>query len=250
MVERALLLGWGNSTPSQLATYVRLYGTLGVKARAVIPDTRAGLVDPRAYARALAPTADELVNEGAHQPLLVHLFSDNGFIGWAALLGALDASVEGRRVKDAIRGVIFDSSPGLWNVRGKLDFARRFALGMTPWLSRALRLGTRERVPVLTPALAAAFVAYQVAFPRSVKTMLSAGDRVRRLQPRCPHLFLYGEEDALVPPSDVRAWIAEQRGAGIEAADVPFPRARHVALFPADPRRYREAIRGFVERIS
>lgn len=249
MVERALLIGWGNSTASQLATYVRLYGAFGVEARAVIPDTRAGLSDPHAFGRALAPVAKELVSEGADRSLVVHLFSDNGFIGWAALLGALDETEGGARVKSAIRGVVYDSSPGLWNVRGKLDFARRFALGMTPALARRLRLGARERMPIVTPVLGAVFVAYQIAFPRSVKKMLSATERVRRLQPRCPHLFLYGEEDVLVPPSDVRAWIAEQRAAGIDVEEVPFARAKHVALFPNDPRRYRETVSGFLDRV-
>ncbi len=250
MVERALLLGWGNSTPTQLATYVRLYASFGVEARAVIPDTRSGLSDPHAFTRSLEPVAGELVRDGPDRPLVVHLFSDNGFVGWAALLGALEGAPAGARVKKAIRGVVFDSSPGLWNVRGKRDFARRFALGMTPWLSRALRLGPRERLPILTPLLGAAFVGYQLAFPRAVKTMLSAADRVRRLQPRCPHLFLYGEEDALVPPSDVRAWIAEQRAAGIDVEEIAFAHGKHVALFPSDPQRYRDALKVFLERVS
>lgn len=249
MAERALLLGWGNSTPTQLATYVRLYASLGVAARAVIPDTRAGLGDPRAFARALEPVARELVREGSDRALVVHLFSDNGFVGWAALLGVLDSIEGGEGVKAAIAGVIYDSSPGLWNVRGKIDFARRFALGMTPALARALGLGPRERLPVLTPLLGAVFIGYQLVFPRAVKTMLEAADRVRRLQPRCPHLFLYGGRDVLVPPADVRAWIAEQRAAGLDVEDVPFERARHVALFPDDPRRYRETLARFLERI-
>jgi pimeloyl-ACP methyl ester carboxylesterase len=249
MAERALLLGWGNSTPTQLATYARLYAALGLAARTVIPDTRAGLGDPRAFSRALEPVANDLVKSDTDRGLVVHLFSDNGFIGWAALLDALERLDQGDRVKAAIRGVVYDSSPGLWNVRGKIDFARRFALGMTPALSRALRLGPRERLPVLTPLLGVAFVGYQLLFPRAVGRMMSAAERVRRLQPRCPHLFMYGEQDALVPPHDVRAWITEERAAGIDVEEIAFTTARHVALFPNDPRRYRDELRRFLDRI-
>lgn len=250
MPDRVLLVGWGNSTPAQLTAYERLYAPLGLTPRSVIPDTKSGLVDPTAYQRALAPVADALVAEGPDRPLLVHLFSDNGFIGWAALLEALVATADGARVKAAIRGVIYDSSPGLWNVRGRLDFARRFALGMTPALSRRLGFGARERIPVVTTALGVAFLGYQVAFPRAVAAMRSAGVRVARLQPSCPHLFVYGGRDVLVPRDDVRAWIARERAAGIDVDEVEIPNGRHVALYPSEPRVYRDALKAFVAKLT
>jgi pimeloyl-ACP methyl ester carboxylesterase len=249
MPDRVLLVGWGNSTASQLTAYERIYAALGVVPRSVIPDARSGLADPTAYLRALGPIAVELVEGGADRPLLVHLFSDNGFVGWAALLETLGASPDGARVKAAIRGVVYDSSPGLWNVRGPFDFARRIALGMTPALSRRAGLGARERLPVVTTLLGVAFLGYQLAFPRAVTAMRSAGDRVARLQPSCPHLFLYGGKDVLVPPEDVRAWIARARSAGIDVEAIEIPRGRHVALYPSEPRIYRDALSAFVAKI-
>ena len=235
--------------PSQLVVYERLYKILGLDPSCVIPDTLEGLGRPDAYAHALAPLAAELAAEAGARPLLVHLFSDNGFMGWAALLEALDATENGRLARAAIRGVILDSSPGLWAVRGPFDFARRFALGMTPAVSRMARLGARERLPVVTALLGFGFLGYQLVFRGSVRAMLSAGKRVEAKQPTCPQLFLFGEQDVLVPPRDVRAWIARQRAAGIDAEEHAFPTARHVALFPKDPRRYREAVAAFVERV-
>jgi len=246
---RALLLGWGNALPSQLVVYERLYKILGLEPSSVIPDTLKGLGDPGAYRSSMAPLAAQLAAEGGARPLVVHLFSDNGFIGWAALLEALAATEDGRRARSAIRGVIFDSSPGLWAVRGPIDFARRFALGMTPAVSRMAKMGARERLPVVTSLLAFGFLGYQLVFRGAVRTMLSSGKRVEATQPRCPHLFLFGEEDVLVPPRDVRAWIARQRAAGIDTEEHAFATARHVALFPKDPRRYRAAITAFVERV-
>src|SRR4051812_40547100 len=136
---RVVLLGWGNATRSQLSVYERLYRLLGLEPSTVIPNTLEGLGRPDAYARSLAPLARELAAEAGARPIVVHLFSDNGFVGWAALLDALDATEDGRRARDAMRGVISDSSPGLWAVTGPLDFARRFSLGMTPAVSRLVK---------------------------------------------------------------------------------------------------------------
>ena len=243
---RAVLLGWGNSTPSQLVVYERLYKALGLDPSSVIPNTLEGLKRSDAYSRSLAPLAAELAAEAGTRPIIVHLFSDNGFIGWAALLDALSTTEGGRQARAAMRGVILDSCPGLWAIRGRIDFARRFALGMTPVISRIAKLGHRERLPFLTPLLAVGFVGYQALFRRSVRVMLSASGRVEANQPRCRHLVMYGEQDILVPPRDVRAWIARQRDAGLDVEEHAFADARHVALYPKDPRRYRTTIRTFV----
>lgn len=246
---RAVLLGWGNSTPSQLMAYERLYRLFGLTASSIIPNTLHGLARSKAYARTLAPLAAELAAEGGARPIIVQLFSDNGFIGWAALLDALAATDGGRRARAAMCGVVIDSAPGLWATRGTLDFARRFSLGMTPAISRLAKLGARERLPIVTPLLAAGFVGYQMVFRSSVKVLLSASDRVEANQPRCSHLFMYGEEDILVPPRDIRAWIARQRDAGIDVEEHAFANARHVALFPKDPRRYKATLGAFVTRV-
>lgn len=235
---RVILIGWGNATPGQLRAYEQIYATLRLDARSVIPETRTGLLDPTEYHRALSATARTI--DDSREPAIVHLFSDNGFIGWAALLDQVDA-------RDRIVGVISDSSPGLWNVRGRLDFARRFSRGMTPAVARALRLDARQKLPVVSPALVVAFLAYQALFPKGVRNLLGAASRVAARQPHCPHLYVYGGADSLVPPSDVRAWIELQRARGIPVESELFANAKHVALYPSDPRRYREAIARFVK---
>ncbi|MBS2014908.1 MAG: DUF829 domain-containing protein [Deltaproteobacteria bacterium] len=246
---RALLIGWGNATPSQLAAYEKLYGTLGLDASSIIPDTKRGLFDPSAFGRMVRPGAEALTaRPGART--VVHLFSDNGFIGWAALLDELSSTEQGRAARDAIRGVVMDSSPGLWAVRDRRDFARRFALGMTPAVARAAGLGARERIPVVTPLLGLGFLVYQALFRRSVKSLKGAAELVAREQPRCPHLCLLGEDDVLVPPRDIRAWNAKQRARGIDVEEHAFVGARHVALFPHDPRRYRGTLGTFLERVG
>ncbi len=246
---RALLLGWGNATPSQLVVYGKVYRAMGLEPSTIIPSTPRGITRADAYARELAPVAAELEAEAGARPILVQLFSDNGFIAWAALLDALDRTEGGRRARAAIRGVVLDSSPGLWAVRGPLDFARRFALGMTPAVAKRVGLGARERLPIVTPLLALGFMGYQAVFRGPVRVILSASKRVAAKQPRCPHLFLYGDQDLLVPPRDIRAWAQRQRDLGIDVEEHVFAGGRHVALFPKDPKRYRSLLTGFAARV-
>jgi pimeloyl-ACP methyl ester carboxylesterase len=249
MAGRVLLIGWGNARRSQLRPYEQMYAALGLEASAIIPSAAAGLLRPDAYAHSVEAAAAALTAEPEGGPTVVHLFSDNGFIAWSALLRALAGTAQGRRARDGICGVIYDSSPGLWAVRGPVDFAKRFALGMTPMVSQAAGLGARERLPVVTPLLAAGFLAYQAFFRGAVRSMLAASGHVTREQPHCRHLFLLGEADRLVPARDVRAWIERERGLGIETSELSFPEGRHVALYASDPNRYTGAVTAFVHSV-
>jgi dienelactone hydrolase len=228
--------------------YERLHAQLGLATSSVIPSTLAGLGGRDAYGRALGPLATELLEEGGARPVLVHAFSDNGCLGYAALLAALAASPRGPAVLASIRGVIFDSAPGLWAVRGRLDFARRFARAMAPAVSRLAGRGRGAKLPGLLPLLTAGFVGYQLLFPGQTRAMLEAQERIVTLQPPCPQLFLVGDGDTVVPPRDIRAWIERQRAAGLDVEEQAFPGARHVALFPSDPKRYRATLAAFVAR--
>ncbi len=244
---RSLLLGWGNATPSQLAAYERLHRDLGLIATCVLPSTAEGLLRPSAYGRAVEAVAESLLT-GEAEIDVVHLFSDNGFIAWAALLDRLAAGGDpGARARARIRGVIFDSSPGLWATTGKVDFARRFARAMTPLAARALGRDATAELPVVTRALEAAFIAYQLLHPGAVRRMTSAAPRLAAAQPIVPHLFLYARNDELVPTRDVEAFITLQRRRGVPVTARCFGRARHVALYPSDPKRYRREITAFTE---
>lgn len=245
----SLLLGWGNATASQLGAYERLHRALGLEPRSVLPSTAKGLLTPEAYEGAIAAVADDLA-AGRARVDLVHLFSDNGFIAWAALLERLARERDaGARAIGRIRGVVYDSAPGLWASTGKRDFARRFAGAMTPLVARALGREPTTRLPVVTPLLRGVFLGYQLVRPAAVRRMTGAAERVARSQPKVPHLFLYAREDELVSVRDVEAWVSRQRRAGIETTRRCFGRAQHVALYPADPRRYRRELEAFVEKV-
>lgn len=283
MVPFVVLIGWANARASQLAAYERLWRGIGADTVGVIPDVRRGLFDRDAYPRAMRPIAQTLIAavqdarptadvtrdpDRTTRPVLVHVFSDNGMVGWAALTRVLGRTAPGRAVRDAICGVVFDSCPGLWAVRGPLDFARRFATAMTPVVAR--RLGTSEaslpfleaelgrgpnartprRIALLHAGLTAGFVAYQPFFRGPVRVMKRAAHDADDHGPRCPRLFLYGQRDALVPAADIERWISRARRGGHDVTSVPFAEGRHVALYTTSPMLYRDSLNGFFARVT
>lgn len=235
---RSLLVGWGNSTPRQLAAYARLHRRVGFEPEAVIPVTTAGLVSQRLYDRTLEP-AREALSAGA---CMVHLFSDNGFLAWARLV-ATGAPLE------AVRAVVLDSSPGLWAARTRAEVARRFSVGMTPLAARLLRREPTSYIPGVTPALYGAFLAAQALRPRAPERFAAAADLVLARGPRCPHVFLFGDEDILVPEANVRAYAA-RAAAHVDVHLHLFRGAGHVSLYPADPPRYLRALEEAARMVS
>lgn len=247
---RSLVIGWGMSRPEQLAPYLALHRELGLEPTLHVPSVAEGLLRPRTYVRRLRRAIAPLLT-GPARPLYIHIFSDNGFIGLAQTLDELASSPEGRAALAELRGVVFDSSPGLHTVTTEGAFADRFAQGTTPFVARRLGLDARrERVFGVTPVLRALFLGYHRLFPAGVRRALSARSRVDEHDLRAPMLFMCGGADTLVQAAGVEAYAVSRRARGVSARVVVFEGARHVALLGADRARYAAELRSFVSSRS
>ncbi len=246
---RAVLLGWADSTPSQLRVFERLYESLGIESLSEIAPIGAGLLHPKGYSQTAETMARVLTADLEPHPTLVHIFSDNGFVLWGALLARLSSTEKGLQFLRTVRGIVFDSAPGLWAAKGTIGLARYLATGTTSIITS--RLGRNPIPPtrfLLTTALFGVFVGYRATFRRTVNALRTTVDQVRALQPHCPNLYLYGSADPIVLPRNVRAWVAGQRSRGIVCDMHEFEAARHVDLFSNDPERYRELLEAFASR--
>jgi hypothetical protein len=237
-----LLLGFGNSTMRQMEPYARIWRDLGMEAQIHIGSPIVALACPEMEAKRAHEAAHRLAFARRDRDVFVHAMSDNGFVAYALILEALLATPEGARTRDAIRGVVFDSTPGIHLGTSRARFAQRFAIGMTPAILRSMRRAPDEHHPILTPLLEAAFHGVYAARPEIGLRLARAYDRVVRWQPRAPQLYLYGDADVLVSKQAVEAHVAEQREAGFEVRAVCFAGARHVACYPSDPETYRSEI--------
>ncbi len=64
--------------------------------------------------------------------------------------------------------------------------------------------------------------------------------------PRCPQLYLYSERDALIPPSDVQAFMESQAQRGVHVESKCWADTQHCAHYQADPTGYTERVSTFI----
>lgn len=236
-----LLLGWGGSTPAHLESFVRAYAGLGFRSHVFICDGFRSLLQYDRVVAACEAEARQIQALVGDDEIIVHAFSDNGFIAFCHFLRAWRGDGEARRIIARIRGVVLDSSPGLWRVSAD-EFSRRFACALTQMVSR--RLGTpRSNVPIVTPALIRCFDLYQRGWASTVQRLRGAYDEIEADYPGCPHLFLYGADDPIVPSRDVEAFAAELAARRLTVRTHRFDTAVHVGSFWLAPQVYWDTVR-------
>jgi pimeloyl-ACP methyl ester carboxylesterase len=236
-----VLLGWGASTPAHLESFVRAYAGLGFHSHVFICDGFRSLVRYDQVAAACEAQARAIAALAGDDEIIVHAFSDNGFIGFCQLLRAWRGDSQAKRILARIRGVVLDSSPGLHRV-SPAEFSRRFACALTQVVSH--RLGVRRsHVPLLTPILIRCFDLYQRGWAATVQRLRGAYDEVEADYPACPHLFVYGADDPIVPRGDVEGFAAKLRERGVAVHLHRFDTAVHVGSFWLAPQVYWDEVR-------
>lgn len=248
----AVILGWGNATDRQLEPYRRLWRRLGAEPRTYVANPLLGTVSPASEIRKVRREASEIVRaSGAGaRDVFAHLLSDNGFITWGVVLEELGALPDGARTRDAVRGVVLDSTPGLHHGRRRAQFARRMAQGMAPGVLRLLGRDAHRELRFFRPALELVFSAIYTfrewRGQRPAVEIAELYERVLRWEPAAPQLYFYGERDRISPPRGVEEHIARERARGLRARGVLVPGAPHVGCYPTAPDVYETEIDGLV----
>lgn len=239
-----LLLGWGGCSERQLEPFAQMHRELGRETRAFICPMLRALLHFEGERRAFRAEAAWLAAAAAKRPVIIHSFSDNGFFSLCMLLSVLRESPEGRRAIANLRGVILDSGPALYAAVGR-EFSARFASALTPFCLRGLGLPAQQHHDLATPALRACFGLYQACWAGTVRRIVGAYDEVSFDYPRCPHLFLYSNDDPVSPRRDIEAFAEGQKARGVPVETRCFSTDRHLGALRADPRVYRGAVAAF-----
>jgi hypothetical protein len=250
----AIILGWGNATHRQLEPYRRLWRRLGAEPRTYVANPLLGSFAPSAQIRKIRRETRAIVRASAEgrRDIWVHALSDNGFITWGVMLEELAALPEGVRTREAVRGVVFDSTPGLHQGRRRHEFAYRMARGMTPGLLHVLGREVRPEHPLITPALELGFGAlymFRDGFGRRGGFAVEIAhlyERVLRWEPDAPQLYFYGDLDRIVTPYAVEEHIGRERARGIRARGVLIHDAPHVGCWVTAPDVYEEEVAALV----
>jgi len=252
MAPLVVLLGWGGSSSRQLEPYRRLWRRRGVEARTFVANPFVGTFAPGPEVRRVWREARAIARTGAGRDVWVHAFSDNGYITWGVMLEELRALPEGVALLERVRGVVFDSTPGLHHGHRMGEFAFRMSRGMTPALLSLLGREEQSEHPWITPALEAVLAGWYVLRGRGASGMACEVERmytnVLRWEPGAPQLYLHGEHDPIAPPASIEEHVARERARGIDARAVHFPGAPHVGCWPSAPDVYEDALEAFVAR--
>lgn len=246
---QTLILGWGGSTARRLVPFTELHDARGGRARVFICDGFGSLFRFEQVYRSCEREADALLAAERGRGLLVHLFSDNGFVALCTLIDVLRRSAEGRGLLGRVRGIVLDSAPGL-HAADRAAFARRFALALTPPVLRSLRRPAREEHPLITPALTGAMRLYQMGWSSTARRLVGAYETSAAHYPACPHLFLYGKGDRIAPSADVETFAARIAGRGASVRVRRFDTGVHVGCHQASPAAYRRAVAEFHDALA
>mmetsp|Transcript_16612 Transcript_16612/g.27233 ORF Transcript_16612/g.27233 Transcript_16612/m.27233 type:complete len:169 (+) Transcript_16612:465-971(+) len=130
-----------------------------------------------------------------------------------------------------IRGVVLDSCPSDITP----DIATRGYVGALLAVARNMRSSvTGQRLPfpgyfhpTLTP-VCANFFAWYLSRPSIIAEQAKLKEILASNTPKCPHLYMYGPADELIPSSGIEEYMQTQRNRGIKVSSKQFESSNHV----------------------
>lgn len=255
-----ILIGWLGCRQRYIDKYAAIWAAWGADTLTFLPSTAGIVVPPLGDrdVRAFCATLSALpvpAPAPTPRPVILHSFSNAGWLFTGQLLRAtahpppLTLPADHARALQAlmhahVAAVVLDSAPG----RIDADVAAR---GFGAALANQEAEGFDGRYPLVT-ALARHLFRWYLRAP-------VIATRLREVQAAwatpasgwggnaAPLLHLYSDADVLIPREDMEAFAAGQVRAGRRVQAVVFEGAPHVRLLQADPDKYREAVRAFVE---
>ena len=239
----ALLLGWGGSKDKNLRPYARIHESQGADVIVHIPAVLEQLRRPQLILDGAARVHDEVSQhlERSERSLVVHSFSDNGFLAFGAMLERAARSKSLWTTRLAV--AVLDSAPGLYQLDGPVAVGDAFARALGPLLARR-HFPRRTALPrAVSLALRAAFSSYFALRPSVTAPMRGSARRFLDNYPGARAFLLYGSADEVVPPKSVEAFASDLSHRGVNVTRERFDGSAHVAHLLTDRRRYEAIVR-------
>lgn len=237
----ALLLGWGGAELKNLRPYARMHREVGADVLTHVPQVLSRIWRPARIVADAVRVHDAVVAQLAEgQPLVIHSFSDNGFLALGALLahGAAARSSLASRTQ----AVLVDSAPGVYALRSARELGDAFGRALAPLLAR--RHLRRPDLPRgATRALGLGFAAYFAVRPAVTRPMQRSAATAMECWPLVTTTLAYGDGDAIIPKASVERfadWLAARR---VPVRRELFEGSGHVTHLLADRRRYERIVR-------
>ena len=237
-----LLLGWAGSERRHLETYASWYEAHGLETLIHITEI-SGIVDPAQAHKVIDFLAQRLRFVAAKRPIVVHLFSNNGFFAYASLLRH---PLSGDLLRDNVCAQVFDSSPGVPEPLTTTQFAIMFQRALEGIFSKS-QWPIRKAIGLAGGGAFGALYQFKGVLRDEVK---SSRQTLRQAGPLAPLWAIYGPGDHIVPEHWIEAYLEECEGRGMAVHRQRFEGSAHVEHWLVHRGGYEEVLNNVLQRAS
>ena len=237
-----LLLGWAGSEERHLETYASWYEARGLETLIHITQI-SGIAEPAQAHQVIDFLAQRLRFVGEARPIIVHLFSNNGFFAYASLLRH---PLSGDVLRNNVCAQVFDSSPGVPEPLTTKQFAIMFQRALEG-IFRKSRWPIRKMIGL---AGGGAFAMLYQLRGTIRDEVVASRPTLREAGPQAPVWAIYGPGDYVVPERWIEAYLHECEGRGISVHRQRFEGSAHVEHWLVHPSGYQKVLNRVVENAS
>jgi len=244
-----VLFGWLGAQPKYLEKYADLWKSRGAKVLPYTPPITATLFPFQAdrsildFSKRMGEHVDPQPQPPRPQPprVIYHVFSNGGFLFLGALIRATQMGLVPEWVLGSPSGIIIDSAPGEISV----DMAAR---GVGAAAFKEGSKGFEDRFPFFVDLSRSLFQFYlNIPFIKNRIAEVKHAWEVH--SPTCPQLFLFSEEDVLIPPEDIERFMLVQRNRGVQVSSNRWQGTLHVEHYREYPEEYIGELKQFVKNL-
>ena len=217
-----------------------MYETLGIQTMVVIPSLRGMLLAHQGWrgqgSSAVRSVCTLIGQRCADSEIVLHIFSNNGFIFFGSCLRASP------HIAEKVSAIILDSAPSF----------------ITPTSGATALLAAMRRIEADKAAVGLRWNLLQIAMVPVMALMdgrqRAAWNAWRTHCPRAPHLFIFSERDKMVPPQDIQAF-ADEHAVRVRALGLPvqvdkWESGQHCGLLRVSKHRYVLSVLRFLQNCA
>ncbi|CAG9772329.1 unnamed protein product [Ceutorhynchus assimilis] len=235
-----LLFGWAGCKDKYLAKYSQIYeekGLITLRYTAPVKWLFMRKKPMSAIGEKLVKLLFELNFE--NHPIFVHCFSNGGAFVYQNFSYALDLQEKPLELK----GVIFDSAPGKRRVTTLFRALTAILEGNIIYsISMSLILTTFLSVMWFYEVISIQF------FPKESVHSNNPFEFLKGEKVRCPQLFIYSENDDLIPHTDVESFANHRQDLGAKVTRICYQNSLHVKHLPENRKSYVSSVFQFINK--
>ena len=220
-----VLVGWTHARQEHMGKYAAVYQKLGYPTLSLAPSVfhTLNIYSSDRYSKKVST----VLNNSYSGPFILHLFS-----GASTILLPRFTQLAKKFENIQLKGVIFDCGPSKFTKEAAIAAVKQIFFP-----------------PALTYYAAYSCFVFS-AMVRGTKMRKELDETFKRPVLSVPQLCLYSDIDPVLPVASVENYMEKQKGLGRDVEGILFKGATHVRLLQAEPDKYTEQIKSFLQKIN